>query len=189
MFKGVNNYLVALIDPTFADAAERAGFYAEQFIMEAVDAGLGTCIVGGTFSGKHIGCRKEVYEEVAFLVTFGYEADKKPLLSRLQQMGGGRKHQPWRNFFDGSDAQLQEAEKKVPGLRDGLEAIDLAPSALNRQPVRIAFDPESGEVMAYTLKEGRFSAIDLGVAKYNFNAVTEGFWDWGERGRFHPAEP
>ena len=50
MFRGVRNYLAVVIDSTFEFALERAGYFAEGYVMKAVSLGLGTCFVGGTFS-------------------------------------------------------------------------------------------------------------------------------------------
>lgn len=188
MFRNVRNYMVAVIDPTFPHAYERAGFFAEQFVMEAVGAGLGTCFVGGTFSREHVGARVEVYEKIPFVVAFGIaDTGRTSLLAKAAARIAHRKSRSPREFFDGNDAEFEEAKRTFPWLERGLEAVACAPSALNRQPVRLKIT-EVGEeklVTAHTLEPEKY-AVDLGIAKYNLAAVVPGIWDWGEGGAFYP---
>ena len=59
---------------------------------------------------------------------------------------------------------------------DGVEALLLAPTALNRQAYRIAGE---GRRVSLTCSSGRFSGVDLGIGKYHFElgAGRENF-DW-----------
>lgn len=188
MFRNVRNYLVAVIDPTFAAAYERAGFFAEQFVMEAVEAGLGTCFVGGTFSRDHVGARVEVYEKIPFVVTFGIADERHTsFMAKMAVRMSHRKSLAPREFFDGSDEEYEEAKKDFPWLETGLEAIACAPSALNKQPVRIKAKTidNKKQIIAYTVDPAKY-AVDLGIAKFNFSSVVPGIWDWGEKGVFYP---
>ena len=185
-FKGVSNYLVPIIDPSFLNAEERAGYFGEQFVMAALRLGLGSCIVGGTFSSSHVAERLEVYEKIPFLISFGYPASKLPW---TQKMFGFKKNRPsGRSFFIGAEDEYLEACRLLPSLPEALEAVACAPSALNKRPVRIALQKnENGNnLIAYTDTDGKFSAIDLGVAKFNFASVAGGEWEWGQKAPFLP---
>lgn len=187
-FRNVRNYLACVIDPTFDFAMERAACNAEQFVMFCVEKGLGTCFVGGTFSRKHVAAQVEVYEKIPFVVTFGIPDEKHTsvLVKGMVKMMHRNKKRP-RDFFEGTEADYADACRLIPDLERGLEAIALAPSALNKQPVRLRLDHsgESPRLIAVTGDYEKFAA-DLGIAKYNFSAVIPGFWDWGEAGAFNP---
>lgn len=92
MFKGVENYLVAVVDPSFPHTYERAGYYGEQWVIEAVKLGLGTCFVGVTFSASQIDTMVEVYEKIPFVITFGHGDDSRtPLTAKIAMAVAHRK--------------------------------------------------------------------------------------------------
>lgn len=188
MFRGVRNYLVAVVDPTFPEARERAGYYAEQFVVEAVKAGLGTCFVGGTFSKTHVNAQVEVYEKIPFVVAFGVpEETKTPLLTRVSVKFMHRSEVSPRDLFDGNNREYDAAVKDIPWLDAALEAVALAPSALNKRPVRlrpIYTDAGVMTVTAHTIGNEP-APVDLGIAKLNVAYAVGGVWEWGENGIFH----
>ncbi len=188
-FKGVQNYLVAIVDPTFPDALERAGYFGEQFVMVARSMGLDSCFVGGTYSASDVPERVEVYEKIAFLIPFGYAAEKSSLAQKIWKSNKTRPK--GRTLFEGSEEEYREACQLLPALPEALEAVAAAPSAFNKHPVRIfmqeAMDQDGMKkkvLAARTVKKSRYSEIDLGIAKSNFNSITEGFWEWGENAPF-----
>lgn len=186
MFHNPRNYLAAVIDPTFADAEERAGYFAEQFVMKLTEMGLGSCFISGSYSAKNVSARMEVYERLPFVVLFGLPAEREKgfgkLMSRLVH---GKEMSP-REFFDGDNALYQQAVKLYPWIETGLAGIACAPSASNRRPVRVSMEEREGEqrIVAFTPKGN--VPIDLGIAKYNFQASlsVSGIWEWGEKGAF-----
>lgn len=186
MFRNARNYLACIVDPTFPDAEERAGYFAERFVMEAVGCGLGTCFIGGTFSERHVDVDRHVYEKIPFIVAFGYpEDDKTSVVAKIAKKMSHRHIRLARNFFDGDDSLYNDALCLYPWLAEALEALSLAPSSLNRQPVRISLS-DNGQLISRT--EGRYtgSAVDLGIGKFNFAAVAPGEWEWGENAPFLP---
>lgn len=204
MFRNVRNYLAVVIDSTFPNALERAGFYAEQFVMKCVELGLGTSFVGGTFSRSHTNVRMEVYEKMPFIVAFGIpEIEKTSLVGKFAAKISHRNSKSGRDLFDGTDQQYSDALKRFPWLEDALEAVACAPSALNEQPVRITLKSvdtlqqqerkelkEAGyewpeAFVAYTINRSKYAA-ELGIAKFNFAAVVPGNWYWGETAPFLP---
>lgn len=156
MFRGVRNYLVAVIDPTFPDAYERAGYFAEQFVIEALRLGIGTCFVGGTFSRQNVGARVEVYEKIPFVIPFGYpEDDKTPLLAKMAMKFAHRKKMSPRDFFDGEDAEYEIWRNEFPWLDVALEAVACAPSSLNKRPVRLMPCRDGNELRIAATTNGR----------------------------------
>lgn len=188
MFRGVDNYLAVVVDPSFPDTLERAGYFSEQWIIEALKKGIETCYVGGTFSASHVDTLVEVYEAVPFIIAFGYpDISRTPLAAKLALSVMHRKHRTPRDFFDGTDNEYEEACGNIPWLQTALEAVACAPSALNKQPVRLhAVNRADGwTVSAHTLNPNK-DAIELGIAKFNVAYAVKGVWDWGENGLFFP---
>lgn len=186
MFRNVRNYLCAVIDPTFPDTYERAGYFAEQFVMEAVKLGLGTCFVGGTFSRENIQARVEVYEKVPFVVAFGYPDEAhSSLLSRVAYRAVHRKKKSVRDFFSGTDAEYKDALSEFNWLETALRAVACAPSAYNRQPVRLSVSEIEGRrhIVATTVEPSK-DAVELGIAKFNVADAVGGIWNWGEGAPF-----
>lgn len=188
MFRNVGNYLAAVIDPTFPDAFERAGYYSEQFALECVKIGLGSCFVGGTFSRGHLSAQVEVYEKVPFVVAFGIpEEAKTTFIGRMTARMAHRKVRLPRDFFAGTDPEYEKALGMFPWLGTALEAVACAPSALNKQPVRLRVAEKEGVmgIGAFTMDPEKY-AVELGIAKFNVAAAVPGIWDWGEDGIFYP---
>lgn len=187
MFKNVSNYLAAVIDPTFPHAAERAGYYGEQFVMEAVGLGLGTCFVGVTYSSSHIGATVEVYEKVPFLIAFGNRAASPSFIERMTKSFIHRGKVSPRDFFEGSETDYNELIRRFPWLLRALKAVACAPSSLNKRPVRLRLKEHEGRAhIAAFVPDEDSQAVDLGIAKYNVAAAVPGHWDWGNGGVFYP---
>lgn len=186
MFRNVRNYMAAIIDPSFEYSLERAGYFAQQFVMECTHKGLGTCFVGGTFSRDYIPTNIEIYEKIPFVVTFGYaEESKSTILGKFTSRMAHRNKKSPRLFYDGDDSEYNKAITLFNWLPLALEAISYAPSAVNRQPVRLKMIERNGNnvIIAYTvLKEP--VPVDLGIAKFNVASIIPGYWEWGEKGAF-----
>ena len=188
MFRGVNNYLACIIDPTFEHALERAGFYAQQFVIKAHAAGLGTCFVGGTFSRSHVNAHVEVYEKIPFVVALGHpDVGNTSLLAKFTTRMAHRKHLDPIDFFDGSSEDYADALREFPWLDTALRAVACAPSALNTRPVRLACREVEGvkRITAHTIAPEKYAA-ELGIAKFNVRAVVPGGRDWAEGAVFSP---
>lgn len=186
MFHNVNNYLACIIDPSFEHALERAGFFAEKFVLECTSLGIGTCFVGGTFSSRHAAVNMEVYEKLPFVVALGYgEEQSTTIIGKITKRLAHRKEMTIRNFYDGDDKEYEQAVLNFPWLTLALEAVKYSPSALNKQPVRLKMINRHGSniIIAYTLGKEK-QPVDLGIAKCNVASVINGEWEWGEEGAF-----
>jgi hypothetical protein len=62
-----------------------------------------------------------------------------------------------------------------------MEAVRLAPSARNRQPVKIKY---YNDVVYATTGEFNYNKIDMGIAKLHFALGAGGSFELGENGRF-----
>lgn len=189
IFRNVSNYLTVVVDTSYPDTLERAGYFAEQFVMKAVGLGLGTCFVGGTFDTSHVNINLKAGQKIAFLVAFGIPAETGGGLKLLARLVKGKSLHP-REFFSGDLPLYRDALAKFPFLETGLEAVACAPSALNRQPVRVTLGRIDGETVleAYVDEKNEKKLIDLGIAKYNFAAACGGDWEWGNHAPYFPSE-
>ncbi len=179
MFSNARNYLAAVVDPSFEGAIEKAGYYGEQFVMKALEWGIGCCFISGSYSPAHVAARMEVYEKLPFIIVFGYPGGNETFMGRTIRKLVHGKERKARDFFAGSDGEYHEALRQYEWLPVGLEGLACAPSASNRQPVRIYLEMEEGELLLKAKLVGRGTKIDLGIGKFNFEAPlpVEGEWD------------
>jgi nitroreductase len=173
VFKNPRNYLVGVVDTALPDIYERAGYFAEQFVMKAVECGLGTCFVGGTYNSSKVSVPLRAGEKILFLVLFGYPAGKaRPMARLMAGMVHLKKMKP-RQFFI-PEEEVDRACEEFPMLSTALEAVVCAPSAVNRRPTRLYIGEVDGErtICAKVEKPDPSTLIDLGIAKYNVNYAT-----------------
>lgn len=148
-FSGVKNY-IALVGKKGADLEEKAGYYGEKLVLKAQELGLNTCWVAMTH-GKSVAEIKKG-EKLACIIALGYGANQ----------GVPHKSKPLE--------QLCSCAKAMPDwFSKGMEAVMLAPTAMNQQ--KFYFTLENGGVSAKAGK-GFYTKMDLGIVKYHFEAVT-----------------
>lgn len=171
LFSGVKNYIV-LAGPDDRKIREKSGYYGEKIVLEAVRLGLGTCWVGGTFSKKDVECELKPGEKIYLLITLGYEAEKIPFVNGMVKKLMGRKSKPIQ--------ELTDYKGDFPDwFTEGLQCVQKAPSAINKQPVLFHLKNEN-EVSASTEEKG-FQDIDMGIARYHFElGAGKRNWKWSE---------
>lgn len=180
IFENPRNYMAAVVDMATPDIMERAGYFAEKFVIRAVELGVGTCFVGGTYNESAVKALLRAGEKILFLVLLGCPKDKSRLLAKMMSSLVHSKKMSASQFFEpesGYDAAIAE----FPYLKDGLEAVACAPSALNKRPVRISVVEENGvkKLVAKVDDSNKKNLIDLGIAKFNFNFATSTECEWG----------
>ncbi|MDR2253630.1 MAG: nitroreductase [Bifidobacteriaceae bacterium] len=158
-FRGVKNYL-ALIGPKGAQGAEAIGYHGERIVLRAVQLGLATCWVGMTYSKRAMPVSVRPGQEIHAAVALGYGVTA----------GEGHKPRPIEVF-------TSAAPPFPDWFRRGLEAVQLAPSAMNQQ--RFRFDLMGDSVRARP--GGPYGQVDLGIAKCHFEigAGRDG-WRWAD---------
>ena len=166
-----------------AEHAEEAfGYFFEELVLYIQSLGLGTTWIGGTMDRKAFEDAMELdADEVMPCITpIGTPAEKRSL--REIMMRKGIKADSRRNFeelfFDGSiDNPLSEG--RYPELSEILEAVRLAPSAVNRQPWRVIVNERGAHFYlkhdrGYTDKTGwDMQKIDMGIALCHFGLCAE----------------
>ena len=149
------------------------GFSFEKLVLYAWSLGIGTTWIGGTM-------KREVFEQAAGLSDgemmpcispLGYPAKKRSVRETLMRRGvkADERMPADRLFFGGSwEAPLSAADREA--LRDLMEMVRWAPSAVNRQPWRIiAADGvlhfyEKQDKGYVSEKTGDLQKIDVGIA-------------------------
>lgn len=184
-FRNVRNYVVAVVDRNALHAEEVAGFAGERFCMKALMEGLGTCFVGATFDVAKVQVNLSASEKIAFLITVGKGAAREGFVASMVSKMVHRKSLSPEAFYSQDMAffNLAEARVKLPYLQNGLEALACAPSAVNKQPVRV-WQGEDTYLHAGLALTNEYTNVDLGIAKFNFQTVINGKWEWGDGGRF-----
>lgn len=189
LFRNARNYLAAVVDVATPDAYERAGYFGERFAIKAVNLGLGTCFVSGTFDSSKAKVQVRAGEKVVFLIALGIPLHKdRPVANFLARLVH-RKEMRLSDFFEPED-EIEKAYEEFPELRDGIKGIACAPSAMNRRPVRVFIDKTDGmNCLCAKVKDGNTAfLIDLGIAKFNFNYATASKCRWGNRSALECGE-
>lgn len=177
-------HLLVGILPEESDAARLdLGYVLEQVVLEATQAGLGTCWVTGSYDAEH--ARDAVGlapgEVAAAVCALGYPAEGRwgRFHSRsVRRLAGGHKRKPLTEivFFE-RWGELWSPDRADPKLVSVLEHARLAPSASNRQPWRFVVRPEN-VVLALV----RPAPIDGGIVMAHFALAAarlgrEGQWE------------
>ena len=152
-FTGVKNYLV-MGGPKGKEVEEKIGYYGEELVLLAQTLGLNTCWVGLTYKKIPGTFTLREGDIVHCTISLGYGANP----------GVQHRLKPLEDFY--------EADGVPPEwFRAGMEAVILAPTAVNQQKFR--FILHSGNVVeakALFSMMG-YTHIDLGIAKYHFEVA------------------
>lgn len=161
-FKNVKNY-IALVGKKDSGLEEKCGYYGEKIVLKAAQVSLNTCWVAMTYSKKKTAANIATGEKLLIVIAIGYG----------ENAGVPHKVKPIE--------QLSRVSGAVPNwFRRGVEAAQLAPTAMNQQ--KFCFELNGNTVKA-TAGSGFYTKVDLGIAKYHFEVGTgeagENDWRWG----------
>lgn len=170
-FKGVRNY-IALVGPRGESLDEKCGYYGERIVLAAQMMGLNTCWVGLSYNKSKMGARISPGEACPCVISLGYghtqgRPHKVKLLEELCRVDGRKM------------SRLADLPRFFTA---GLEAAQLAPTALNQQ--KFFFDligGVKGDVVCAGTKFGPYSKVDLGIARYHFEVGADSVssdWRW-----------
>lgn len=145
-FENVKNY-IAIVGGK--EEQEKAGYYGEKLVLKCQELGLNTCWVAMTHGKSQARIKKG--QKLLIIISLGYGVTQ----------GVPHKSKPIE--------ELGHADPETDWFAAGMEAVSLAPTAVNQQ--KFFFECKDGVVTARSLG-GFYSNIDLGIAKYHFEAVT-----------------
>ena len=172
---GEDTYLAGkILRQPFAE--EAFGYAMERVVLYAWAHGVGTTWIAGTFdrSAFEKAAGLQNGEVMPCVTPLGYTAKKMSLRESVMRKGvKADSRLPFSSlFFDASfDRPLTEAAAGT--LRDALEAVRLAPSAVNKQPWRVVV---SGKRVHFYEKKTKarpgdswdIQKVDLGIALCHF---------------------
>lgn len=174
MFSGVESGFM-LGGNEMPDRREKIGYFGELLVLEATRLGLGSCWVGGTYRPEALPWKEETDGTLDCVLVMGTVSDwkwKEKILYRMVHRGTKEA------------VRLYVADEMPPEwFLKGMEAVRLAPSAVNRQPV--VFHWKNGVASAHVSDLNSLRDIDLGIAKVHFALAAGGNWQWGNGGIFH----
>ena len=145
---GVNNYIVVAGAP---GKEIEAGYYGETLVLKAQMLGLNTCWVALTFSKRKAKKHYELAkgEKLYLVIALGYG----------QTQGHPHKSKDIHEIADIADSSPE-------WYKNGIEAVLLAPTAINQQKFSFCLD---GEKVIASPGSGVHTKIDLGIAEYHFD--------------------
>ncbi|MBT9134135.1 MAG: hypothetical protein DDT37_01600 [Firmicutes bacterium] len=185
--RGATAILVLVVPASSGDEGKlEAGFIGEQYVLLATALGVATCWVAGMYHHKTLATHLSLTpdEVIQSIIALGYAESKRDALGILLHTFVRRK-------------KLAEIASPLllngpPWLKTALEAVRLAPSAVNLQPWH--FDGTPQRVALRATRRAAFTAIDLGIAMAHFalaaeNSGMRGAWQQeGNTLVFLPAE-
>ncbi len=171
MFKNVRSLLLMKGKKSDANLWEKVGYYGEGIILDLTDMDFGTCWVGGTFDKSKFDAQKD--EEITSVIVIG-KIDPAGLKERMIRSAISKRRKPV------EERLISEVE--IPEwMRQGMESVRLAPSAVNSQKPTFHYD---GEVLTADVStEHAMYLIDLGIAKKHFEEAAPGRFELGQGGR------
>lgn len=148
-FSGCKNY-IAVVGKKGKGLDEKAGYYGEKLVLKAQELGLNTCWVAMTHGRS--AAKIEKGEKLAIIISLGYG----------ENQGAPHKNRP-----------LTDVCNQTEGIPEwfaaGMEAVMLAPTAMNQQKFKFTLNGDRVEAVA---TGGFYCKIDLGIVKYHFEAVS-----------------
>lgn len=148
-FSGCENY-IAIVGKKSKDLDEKAGYYGEKLVLKAQELGLNTCWVAMTHGKVEAKVQKD--EKTAIIISLGYGKNQEV----------AHKNKPLEEVCN----QINEAPD---WFKKGMEAVMLAPTAMNQQGFRFTLN---GEAVTAVSTGGFYSKVDLGIVKYHFEVVS-----------------
>lgn len=145
-FSNVKNY-IAIVGKK--EEQEKAGYYGEKLVLKCQELGLNTCWVALTHGKVNVQTKPQ--QKLLILIALGYGTNT----------GVAHKSKPIK--------ELCKEDAYPEWFMKGMEAVSLAPTAMNHQ--KFMFEIKNSQVYAKALM-GFYSKIDLGIVKYHFETIT-----------------
>lgn len=154
---------LALVTDGSDESALRCAIEAEKIVLYLTSVNVGTCWVAGTFNQSKVRHAADTgeNEHVVAVIPFGIATPRRRLIESLQS---GLTRSSSRKPFD----KLFQIDSRAPGAYTTLlEAVRLAPSAMNVQPWRVNIDHE-GRAVFSSVTNNKYTMLDMGIALAHF---------------------
>lgn len=163
-------------------AEEAFGYSFEKVVLCAESLGVGTTWIAGTMNRGAFERAMEVGEDEVMpcMSPIGYPAKKMAFREMMMRKGvKADSRLPFGELFFDGDLGTPLTEEKSGQLKDALEAVRLAPSAVNKQPWRVVVTENA--VHFYEKHSGGYVSdggwdmqkIDMGIALCHFELVAK----------------
>ncbi len=167
---GATLYLAGSINPAFMWQTD-FGYCMQKLILRLTAMGLATCWLESTYDA---GALRRRYNPppghvIPAVSPVGFSAARRSVMDRVVKAAarGGQRRPAHQLFFSWPDGTpLDPAD--APAYADALEAVRLAPSAVNRQPWRVYVESDGGTCHFFSRGRPR---LDLGIAMRNFEEL------------------
>jgi nitroreductase len=165
MFRGVRSLVALVAKKNTPELFEKIGYQGERIVLEATRLGLGTCWVGGTLDRNNPALKIADDETLAAVITVGDVPADKTTKERLITRLTHRSAKPIEKFY------VADVATPPAWFLAGVTAVMKAPSAMNRQSVRVTLKGEA--VTLHTEIDDDAGKMDLGIAKAHFEIGRE----------------
>ncbi|WP_026498618.1 nitroreductase family protein [Butyrivibrio sp. WCD2001] len=165
---------------------EAYGYSFEKLLIKAHELGLGTVWIGGTMPREKFEAASglEEGEFMPCISPLGTTAKRMSVKETLMRKGvkADFRHKFEELFFVGDfGTPMSEEYAKEHGIYDALEAVRIAPSAVNKQPWRVVIAGDKAHFYekhdkGFTTPDYDLQKIDVGIAIYHFESqlISEG---------------
>ncbi|KAB2952521.1 nitroreductase [Heliorestis acidaminivorans] len=183
--KGAPAYLAFASKIDLPDNDAKIGYLGEGIILEATAAGLSTCWVAGFFCPAMVKDQINLQEEEKIFAVTPLGYTDKGLNFEEKAMSflvNSKKRKSLKEITSGSDY------KKWPtAAQQGLEALQWAPSAVNRQPWKVRREGDDFVISTDALQgvSNISKRLDCGIAMLHFELALR---HHGQEGQWHFLE-
>lgn len=150
-FRGCANY-ISIVGPKDDNLDEKSGYYGEELVLKAQELGLNTCWAYITHGKSKAVINRG--EKESIVIALGYGATQ----------GVPHRDRPLTELCNQNTTSPDWFTK-------GMQAVMLAPTAINQQKFYFELTPDGTKVTAKAFK-GPCYKIDLGIVKYHFEAAS-----------------
>ena len=181
VISGTNCYLGAKV-ARMPHGEEAFGYSFEKLVLFAQSLGIGTTWIGGTMDRAAFERAMELTaeERMPCVTPLGYPAPKMSLRENMMRKGvRADSREPFEALFFDGDFRTPLSVASAGTLREALECVRLAPSAVNRQPWRalvrgngVYFYKKGGKGFQSDAA-GDLQKVDLGIALCHFALCAE----------------
>lgn len=173
IFSNVHSLLMMKGKKEDDNLKEKVGYYGEELVLEITQLDLGTCWVGGTYDESAF----VIPDDEILICVIVIGNIQKSLKDNVIKMVTSSKNRK----------EIRErivTKEEIPDwIINGLEAIKLAPSALNSQKPTVYY--EENRITMKVPNDSKFDMVDLGIAKKHFEmGVENGKFELGNNAKF-----
>ena len=159
------------------------GYQVELIILNAIELGISSCWLGGTFTKSRFSKIMELQpgEDIPSIISIGYPSDQQAWIDRTTRVfAGADRRLGWESLFFDCSFNRPLTRQAAGKYAESLEMVRLAPSASNKQPWRVI---KQGDQWHFYIQRTRkypptafkllinsadLQRIDLGIAMAHF---------------------